>query len=126
MNNINKNNNLHKLQSLIVLTALQIIMNLCKFKTKDYLFFIIAIIILNSLSINTVSSFTNNEIFKLSIPNKLCLSIYLTIVYMTTKSLINMCIFITGLFITNCIENYLSHISDKTNITLKSIIFNWT
>ena len=124
MNNINKNNNLHKLQSLIVLTALQIIMNLCKFKTKDYLFFIIAIIILNSLSINTVSSFIHNEMFKLSIPNKLCLSVCLTIVYMTTKSLINMCIFITGLFITNCIENYVLHITDKTNINLKSIIFN--
>lgn len=124
MNNINKNNNLHKLQSLIVLTALQIIMNLCKFKINDYLFFITVIIILNSLSIDTVSSFINNEILKLSIPNKLYLSVCLTIVCITTKSLISMCIFIIGLFITNCIENYFSHITDKTNINLKLIIFN--
>ena len=121
---MNKNNNLHKLQSLIILTALQIIMNLCEFKINDYLFFITIIIILNSLSIDTVSAIINNEMFKLSIPNKLCLSVCLTIACITTNSLINICIFITGLFITHCIENYLSHISNKTNITLKSIIFN--
>ena len=116
MNNINKNNNLHKLQSLIILTTIYIIINLCKFKTKDYLFFIPAIIILNSLSINLISSFIHNEIYRLSISNKLFLTTCLIIACLTTNNLINMYIFINGLFITNCIENYFLH---------KSIIFNW-